>query len=247
MDLNAVLWIGFLILDLIVVLVMFRLFGKAGLIAFIVISIITCNLQVVKLIEIFGIETTLGNIAYGGIFLSTDLINELYGKRESRRAVWIGFAAILVVTIYMQIAIWFKPSPHDALHPSIESLFSVVPRVVIASLIAYLTSQMHDVWSFQWWRQRFSGRYLWLRNNVSTATSQLIDTVVFTLLAFAPLPVLGAVPGFESWATVISVMVTTYVIKLLISLVDTPFIYFGVWLAKRVNGPQGTTEETPSR
>lgn len=244
MALNVVLWVGFLLLDLMVVLVMFRLFGKVGLIAFIVISIITCNLQVVKLIEIFGIETTLGNIAYGGIFLSTDLINELYGKQESRRAVWIGFTAILVVTVYMQIAIWFKPSPHDALHSTIESLFSVIPRVVIASLLAYLMSQMHDVWAFQWWRERFQGRYLWLRNNVSTATSQLIDSVVFTMLAFAPLPILGVVPGFEKWTTILSVMVTTYVIKLLIALVDTPFIYLGVRLAKPVNSSLGITEET---
>ena len=230
---NELLWLGFLLLDLLLVLLVYRLFGPIGLVAYIVLSIIVCNMQVLKVVTLLGVPTTLGNILYGSIFLCTDLLGEVHGKDAAKRAVWLGFTAMVLVTIFMQIALLFEPGPTDEFHGHLTALFSFMPRIVAASLIAYLLSQLHDVWAFHWLREHFGGRYLWLRNNASTWVSQLLDSSVFVLLAFAPLPLLGSVPGFESWAVVLQIWLTTYVIKLIVAVVDTPFIYWGRAIAKR--------------
>jgi uncharacterized integral membrane protein (TIGR00697 family) len=125
------------------------------------------------------------------------------------------------------------------MQPHMRMLFSFLPRVVAASLIAYLISQLHDVWAFHWWRERLGGRHLWLRNNLSTWVSQLIDSTIFVLLAFAPLPLVGKVPGFETWTVVLSVWITTYVIKLVVAVIDTPFLYWGRALAKSIPSADG--------
>jgi len=236
---NELLWLGFLLIDLLLVLLVYRLFGRAGLIAYVVLSIITCNLQVLKLVEMFGVPTTLGNILYGSIFFTTDLISENYGKKAAQQAVWIGFTAIILMTLFMQVALWFKPAAEDAMQPHMKMLFGFLPRVVGASLLAYLLSQLHDVWAFHWWKDRLKGRHLWLRNNASTWVSQLIDSSVFVLLAFAPLPVLGSVPGFDTMPVLIAVWATTYIVKLIVAVIDTPFLYWGRALLKYDRQPNG--------
>jgi len=236
---NEILWLIFLVADLLLALLVFRLFGKTGLIAYIVLSIITCNLQVLKLVDMFGVTTTLGNILYGSIFFCTDLLGESFGKKEAQRAVWIGFISVVLMTVFMQVALWFNPSEYDELHPHLAAIFGFMPRVVISSLIAYLLSQLHDVWAFHWWRERFKGRHLWLRNNASTVVSQALDSTIFVLLAFAPLPILGAAPGMDSWEVIWQIWVTTYVIKLIVAVIDTPFIYWGRNLARRMQSVPG--------
>lgn len=236
---NELLWFGFLLVDMLLVLVVYRLFGRLGLQAYVVLAIIVCNIQVLKLVELFGMTTTLGNILYGSIFLCTDILGEVHGKVEARRAVWLGFTAAVIVAFYMQIALWFAPSAVDEMHPHLAALFSVLPRVVGASLVAYLVSQLHDVWAFHGWREHTRGRHLWLRNNASTLVSQALDTSLFVLLAFAPLPLVGGVPGFESWGTIFSVWVTTYVIKLLVALLDTPFLYWGRAVGRQLGAERG--------
>lgn len=236
---NEALWLGFLLVDLLLALLVFRLFGRLGLYAYIVLAIITCNLQVLKLVELFGLTTTLGNILYGSIFFCTDLLGEVYGKKAARKAVWLGFTALALMTLYMQIALVFTPSPFDETQEHLQALFGFLPRVVSASLLAYLVSQLHDVWAFHYWRDRFQGRWLWLRNNASTWVSQLLDSLIFVIIAFAPLPLLGEVPGFESWPTILEVLITTYVIKLIVAAIDTPFLYWGRSLAKRISTAAG--------
>lgn len=236
---NELLWFAFLIGDLLLALLVYRLFGRDGLIAYIVLAIIACNLQVLKFVDVFGVTNTLGNVLYGSIFFCTDLLSEVHGKAEARRAVWLGFVAIVLFTLFMQVALWFKPSACDDLHPHLTVLFGFLPRVVIASLIAYVLSQLHDVWAFHWWRERLSGRHLWLRNNASTLVSQLIDSTVFVGLAFAPLPLIGSVPGVETWSLVLTLWITTYVIKLVVAVVDTPFLYWGRAIGKRLAAARG--------
>jgi uncharacterized integral membrane protein (TIGR00697 family) len=119
--------------------------------------------------------------------------------------------------IAMQFAIHFVPDISDFMMPHVQEIFSLLPRVVAASLGAYLISQHHDIWAFHFWKQKTEGKYLWLRNNFSTAVSQLIDSLVFSLGAFW-----GIFPAWE----LIQIIITTYVFKVIVALVDTPFIYF---------------------
>ncbi|GAB6059997.1 queuosine precursor transporter [Desulfonatronum parangueonense] len=213
---NEALWIGFALVDLIMVLVVFRFFGKPGLFALIVFNLILCNVQVLKTIELFGLTTTLGNILYASVFFATDLLNEHYGKEEAKKAVILGFLSLILAMAYMQIALIFIPSPTDFAQPHLEAIFGVLPRIVLASMVAYLVSQWHDIWAFQFWKNRTAGKHLWLRNNASTLVSQLLDTVIFCSIAF-----IGIFP-MDVW---IQIVVSTYVIKLLVAFLDTPFIY----------------------
>ncbi len=234
---NEVLWFLFLLVDLSLAVGMFGLFGREGLLATIVLSIVLCNIQVLKLVEMFGITTTLGNVLYGSIFFATDLIGELYGARQARRAVWLGFAGLLISTVVMNLSLHFRPAPADTVDPALQTLFRVMPRIAAASLLAYLASQFHDVWAFHRIRRATRGRHLWLRNNVSTLLSQGIDTVVFTFGAF-----LGRVDS----PVLLQILGTTYVLKALVALVDTPFLYIGRAVARRRDPARRAGAEDPA-
>ncbi len=228
---NEVIWIGFLLIDFCMALLIFRLFGRVGLYAMIVMNIIICNLQVMKVITIFGMTTTLGNILYASIFFSTDVLSELYGKKEARTGVWLGFGMLVLATIYMQIALLFSPAATDFIHPALAQIFSLYPRVVVGSLVAYLLSQLHDVWAYHFWKVRARGRFLWLRNNASTIVSQALDTIVFVSIAFW---------GMFPLADFFQILLTTYILKFAVAVADTPFIY----IARRLKAPDLATQET---
>jgi uncharacterized integral membrane protein (TIGR00697 family) len=218
---NELLWFLMLILNFGAIMVAFRLWGRVGLFVWIPISIIVANIQVTKTIEIFTLEATLGNIVYATSFLATDILSECYGKEEAYKGVGIGFFALLVMTLLMNTALLFKPAPSDLVQESLVTIFSLMPRIALASLAAYLVSQLNDVWSYEFWRKkRPSVGWLWLRNNASTMVSQLIDTLIFTLIAFW---------GRYPWGVLWQIMVTTYALKWVVAALDTPFIY----LAKR--------------
>jgi uncharacterized integral membrane protein (TIGR00697 family) len=214
---NEVLWFVFILFNLSAVLLAYRLFGKNGLYAFIAASGIICNIQVIITVKLFGMVATLGNIVYASIFLATDILSEHYGAGEARKGVWIGFFSLVWATLAMQFAIHFQPDASDFMLPHISGVFELMPRVVAASLLAYVLSQHHDVWAFKVWKSRTGRRYLWLRNNASTMVSQLIDSVVFTTVAFL---------GVFEYSVLVQILLTTYVLKFIVAVADTPFVYF---------------------
>jgi len=204
---------------------MYRLWGSKGLYTIIAASIIVSNIQVVKTIQLFGLVATLGNVLYGSIFFATDVLSEVYGKKSARRGVWLGFCAMVLMTIWMQLALRFVPDASDFAQGSLETLFGLMPRIAAGSLIAYLLSQHHDVFAFHYWKDKTKGKYLWLRNCASTTVSQAIDTVVFCGIAF-----IGVFP----WSVWVQILLTTYFLKFLVMLVDTPFIYWAKSFSKKV-------------
>jgi queuosine precursor transporter len=223
------IWFGllFVIITFSLLLIMYRMFGRTGLFVWIGISTILANLQVVKTIEIFGLTATLGNAMYGSAFLVTDILNERYGKKEAQKAVWLGFFALVIMTIIMQLALVFQPHPEDIAQGALSTIFGLIPRIAAGSLSAYLVSQFADVYIFSYLKKKFPGdRQFWIRNNGSTMISQLLDTLVFTSIAF-----LGTFP-FDIW---LEIFITTYLLKWLIALLDTPFGYIAKRFPKDIN------------
>lgn len=219
---NEVLGLGFAIVNMIFVLIMYKFFGRTGLFVWVGFATVLANIQVTKLIEIFGLTATLGNAVYGSIFLVTDILNEKYGKKEAKKAVWLGFTSLLMMTAIMQFVIQFQPAPDDIAQESLSTIFGLIPRIALGSMIAYLVSQYTDVLIFSFIRKLFpSDGAFWIRNNGSTMLSQLLDTLIFTSIAF-----LG-VYSAEVW---LSVFISTYVLKFLVSILGTPFGY----MAKRM-------------
>ena len=204
---------------------MYRLWGKKGLYIIIAASIIVANIQVVKTVQLFGLVATLGNVLYGSLFFTTDVLSEVYGRKSARRGVWLGFCAMILMTLWMQLAIRFIPDASDFAQGSMETIFGLMPRIAAGSLIAYLLSQHHDVFAFNYWKGKTKGKYLWLRNCASTTVSQAIDTILFVSIAF-----LGVFP-LDVW---FKILLTTYFLKFLVMLVDTPFIYWARSFSRQV-------------
>ena len=234
---NEVLWFSFALADMALVVGLYRFFGRAGLLMAIVASLILCNIQVLKTVQLFGLTTTLGNVLYGSVFLATDMLSELYGKEQARRAVYLGFAALVAATCIMQFALVFAPDASDFADPHLQAIFGFLPRVAGASLAAYMVSQLHDVWAFHRLRQATGGRHLWLRNNASTLVSQLLDSAVFCFLAFA---------GVFPWPVFWEILLTTYLMKSLVAVLDTPFLYFVRSLDARLGRPREFGQEGPA-
>jgi uncharacterized integral membrane protein (TIGR00697 family) len=222
---NEIIWPLTVFIDLFVALLLFKLFKKEGLYLVIVANIIVCNIQVLKTVSLFGLTTTLGNVLYGSIYLTTDLLSETYGKKEANKGVWLGFTALLMMTIYMQLSLLLTPHPEDFASPHLEALFSLMPRVAAGSLIAYVSSQFLDVWMFHRWKNITGERLLWWRNNFSTTISQALDTLLFCLIAFY-----GLYPVRVWW----EIVFTTFLYKFIVALCDTPFVYFGRKIGKNL-------------
>lgn len=163
--------------------------------------LILTNFLVQWQIKIWNIVVTVGLLVYPLTFLVTDFVNEIHGKKVSRNLVFIA----LVFSI-------------------IPSVFISTLQITIASLLAYLTAQIHDIWSFNWWKEKTNGRFLWLRNNASTIVSQLLDTIIFATVAFY-----GVLP-FE---IILSIIISEYFLKLMYAIGDTIPLY---WLVKYARG-----------
>lgn len=194
-----------------------------GIFIWIVFATIVANIQVLTNINLFGLKATLGNIVYGTIFLGTDVLTEIYGKKEAKKAVFIGFGVMSAYYIIMQLAISFTPNEADWAMPHLRSLLEIVPQILLGSALAFIVSQLIDVQIFSKLKEKLpETKWLWVRNNGSTLLSQLIDTVIFVPIAFY---------GVYNSSIIFEIIITTYVVKLLVALLDTPIIY----LAKKIH------------
>lgn len=212
---------------------LFRFFGKYGIYTWTVICTIAANIEVMILVHAFGLDTTLGNVIFASSFLATDIMSELYGKKEASRCVKIGIISNIAFIIISQS--WFifiakKPEFGPDMSEPIRQVFSNTPRVMISSLVGYIICEIYDVWAYHFiWKkteQKYGNKraFLWLRNNGSTMVSQLINVVVFNVAAFA---------GVFSTKEMIDVLVLGYGIFLVTSILDTPFIYLARHIADK--------------
>lgn len=221
---NELIFFAELIFFLGAVLLSYKLFGKTGLYTFTVFGMLLANIQVLLMINLFGLQATGGNALYASTFLVTDILSEKYGKKQANKAVIIGFFIMLIWLIGTQLTILYTPNDADFISPALKEFFSLVPRITAASLAAYVCSQFLDVKIYHliWKKTGNSNKKLWLRNNGSTLISQLVDTTVFTFIAFY---------GTYETAIFTSIFLTTYVFKVIVALCDTPFIY----IARKIN------------
>ena len=212
-DFNNLWLLVHAMLALSTVLFCFKL-GKTWLMSYVAIAIILMNIFVVKQATIFGLDATLGNVMYASIFLATDLLSEHYGKKDAFKAVRIGFFAAVLGAIMTQFALYYDPNGFDFAQGSFETLFTLTPRIVLASLFSYVIVQHLDIAIFHKLKKKTKNKHLWLRNNLSTLAAQFVDSFLFTYMAFY-----GVFEGlFE-------IAIFTFIIKGSIALFDTPILY----------------------
>lgn len=219
---NELLLIGSLLIIFSSILLFYYLFGNSGLHAFTCIATITANIEVLIIVDAFGMEQTLGNILFASTFLVTDILSELSGKKAAQKSVNLGILTSLLFILISQSWMIYQPNANDWAQPSIKAIFSNTPRLMFASFIVYAICQRFDVWAYhRWWNMttRLCGdsqKFLWLRNNGSTFISQLLNTVLYTF---------GAFWGMYELPVLINIALSSYIIFVITSLADTPFIY----------------------
>ncbi|MBO5524932.1 MAG: queuosine precursor transporter [Roseburia sp.] len=225
---NELLLIASLLIVYGSVLLAFKLFGKTGLYCFTCIATITANIEVLILVDAFGMEQTLGNILFAATFLVTDILSEIAGKKEAQKAVNIGIFTSVLFIVISQSWLLYTPSGNDWAQEPIRSIFSNTPRLMIVSVVVYAVCQRFDVWAYhKWWaftnkKYGDTKRFLWLRNNGSTLISQLLNTVLYTF---------GAFWGMYELPVLVNIAMASYVIFIVTSIADTPFVY----LARKIS------------
>lgn len=227
---NEILLILSLILTYSAVLLLFAIFKEQGLYLWTVIATIAANIEVLIVVNAFGMEMTLGNILFASTFLVTDIMSELFGKKSAQTAVWLGIATSVCFILISQSWMLYIPNENDFATPAIRTVFSNTPRLMIVGIVVYVIVQLFDVWAYhKWWEftsQRFQDtkKFLWLRNNGSTLISQLLNTILFTW---------GAFLGTHNTQTLISIACSSYIIFIVTSFADTPFVYLARYLHSR--------------
>ncbi len=218
-----VVWIIMLLFCFSSILIFLKLFSFAGLYVYSALAVIIGNIQVLKTVDFFYSPepVALGTVLLASTFLCTDILSEHFGKDKAQKNVLIGFVSFLFITIVMLITIGFNPSASDWVQGSLVNIFTPMSRFFIASMIAYLASQYFDVWIYSVIKNITTNKFLWLRNNLSTILSSLIDNTVFSILAWIILN-----PNPETFYNVIMIYIFgTYILRIFIALIDTPFMY----------------------
>ena len=193
----------------------YKKYGRIGLFVWMSVSNIICNIQAIKMIDVLGFTTSLGNISYGAIFLTTDILSEIYGEKEARKAIVLSFLTLIVFTGSMSLFLGYIPSSVDTTNDALKVVFNFLPRITIASLVNCIVSQFIDARMYKILKEKYGK--LWISNNGSTIISQLSDTIIFVLIAFA-----GVIPAVN----MVEMAITTIVFKIIIALLDTPFLYY---------------------
>lgn len=204
------------------VLLAYRFFGKTGLFCWTVFATIAANIEVLIVVVAFGMEQTLGNILFASTFLVTDILSETQSKKDANKAVLIGIMTSLIFILISQSWLLYTPGASDWASPAIAAVFSNTPRLMLSSLAVYAVVQTFDVFAYHLiWKKTASlchdfKRFLWLRNNLSTMTSQLLNAFLYTFAAFY---------GIYETSTLFHIVFSSYIIFLITSLLDTPIVY----------------------
>lgn len=183
---------------------------------FFIASLLIANIVACKIVYLAGLIIPAAVVAYPITFLCTDIIGEIYGKEEANMTVRYGIVVQLFSMVLLYIAIYLPIAPFAIeFQEMFQSVIGNNARFVFASLGAYIVSQSCDVFIFHRLKEKCNGNHKWLRNNLSTMTSQLLDTAIFITIAFY-----GSVPdlGF--------MIFSQYIIKFILAACDTPFFYF---------------------
>jgi uncharacterized integral membrane protein (TIGR00697 family) len=233
---QELLWLTTVFVDLGCTVLLYRFFGKAGLQVAIALAILLANLQGPKLTVIFGMQTSLGVIFYSSIFFATDVLSENYGREAANKAVRMGFAVSVIVLLMLSLALLYLPSTYPetaafsaSVHEAFATIVNFTPRFIFGSLLAYLISQHFDVWAFHKIKSLTGDRWLWLRNNGSTLSSQVVDTAIYSLVAWW---------GIVDLKTALALGAAKYVFKVAIAAIDTVFIYWARYSFRHRAAPE---------
>jgi uncharacterized integral membrane protein (TIGR00697 family) len=199
--------------------------------------IVLTNIIGVKLFVVNSVTLTTGIITYPLTFLITDIVCEVFGKKRASLMVVMGFFASLLSLVFINLAVmlpgsevWINNSLGYSsikdMQNAYESVFTLPGFLITASMLAYLVAQLIDVRIFHYLKKVTNEKKLWLRNNLSTMFSQLIDTIIVnSIFLYFGLNL--------DWDIIIKIIIASYLFKIIIALLDTPLVYIGVHYTRK--------------
>jgi queuosine precursor transporter len=189
--------------------------------------LITANIIAVKVIRVFGFILPAAIIVFPLSYVFGDVLTEVYGYRQARRVIWLGFLCNLLAVIAIWIGQLLPSAPFWDAQQSYERILGYTPRLVAASFLAYLVGEFVNAFVLAKMKIATGGRWLWTRTIGSTLAGQALDSAVFITLAFA-----GTIPQ----GALFSAVVTQWLVKSAYEAVVTPFTYWAVAFLKRREG-----------
>lgn len=199
-------------------LVMVRKYlGASGVIGYMGVATIVANIMICKSVNILGLSATLGNVMFASNFLATDILTECYGVKEARKGVLFAIISAIGFLVATQLMLLFEPNEIDIAQESMRNLFTLTPRITLASVALFALSNIADVSLYEYMRKKSNGKRMWLRNNVCTILCNGTENLLFYLIAFL---------GVFGWNDILSMSLTATVIEIVIALCDTPFLYW---------------------
>ncbi len=207
----------------IAILFLFRTFGIIGLYMYNAVVVIAANIQVLKT-SVFWFSpepVALGTVTFATTYLVSDILTEHYGAAVARKGVWLSFASHLLMTSLMVLTLGYSAPAGDKAHGAMMTLFAPSPRILFAGLLAYVLSQFLDIYVFEWVGRITRRRWLWLRTNVATLLSGLVDNVIFSVFAWV---ILNPKP-IGLYSLVFTYILGTYVARGLVAFLSTPIMY----------------------
>lgn len=213
---TLLLFVGMVITFTALVLVNKKL-GASGVIGYMGFATILANIMICKSVNLLGFSATLGNVMFASNFLATDILTECYGVKEARKGVLFAVLSAIGFLAATQMMMLFTPNDIDIAQESMEALFTLTPRITLASVALFALSNVCDVSLYEHLRKKSNGKRMWLRNNLCTMLCNGGENFLFYIIAFA---------GLFGWSDIVSMSVAATVIEVVIALCDTPFLYW---------------------
>lgn len=193
-----------------------KFFGKVGVYVWVGLAAVLANVVQGKNAELLGLYAGIGHVLFSSNFLATDILNECYSQKDAKKAVLVGLFGNIVYLVAMMIAMSYKSSPIDTMGTHMDAMFGLNIRITLSSMFWFLVSNFGDVWLYDKLKKATGGKYLWLRNNVSTIVFNCAENFGFAFFAFG---------GIYSARDILSIAVASTLVELIVGICDTPFLY----------------------
>jgi len=192
------------------------------------VSLLAANTLGLKLMPfVWGTHLSVAVFFFPFVFLTTDVIGQVYGKKLAKNFVWAGLVGVALFMLYSLISLGLPWSSDGlAFKDGYNLIFGISLRMSLASLLAFFIAEYQDVLAFFFFKKKLAGKGFWLQSNLSNAWSQLLDTLIFMLVAFL---------GIYSLKTIILISLPWWLYKVLMGLLYTPLSYLGIYLLKYEN------------
>lgn len=202
---------------------------------FFVSVLLISNIASTKIVDLKYFVFDAGTLLFPFSYIFGDILTEVYGYKRSRSVIWLGFFMALLMSVVFIIVGKLPPAVGWDNQAAYDAILGLTPRIVVASLIAYFFGEFSNSFVLAKMKILTKGRWLWTRTIGSTVIGELVDSVLFILIAF-----LGILPN----SLLITLIVSNYLFKTAVEVLFTPITYKVVRFLKQKEGEDYYDKDT---